>query len=89
MEIIVGRETGIEGGTFTEDDIRNGTVAIMKSAKAANILHPIRFGDLVNNLVEQNPGPLSLALVTLIQHMGDSIILVPESWDIVGGELKE
>ena len=52
-------------------------------------LLPIRLGDLVNKLIDRSQGSLSLALLTLVQHMGETIILIPESWDIGGGTVEK
>ena len=45
-------------------------------------LHPIRLGDLIDRLVESNHGSLSMALALLAKHLSETIILIPESWDI-------
>jgi|GEM_PF-3745615 len=45
-------------------------------------LRPIRLGNLADKLVKTHHGSLSMALTLLVKHLGETIILIPESWDI-------
>lgn len=76
----------MENGLRT-DDLRDG-IAAMKSAKAADRLHPVRIDSLVQALLEQHRGSPADALQALTRWLGDTIILIPGNWFADAAGLK-